>query len=241
MSTATQTQTDPQAPQAPRFRVLRSTAAPLPVDHVDTDQIIPAEYLKTTSREGLGRGLFAGWRFRDGEAVADFVLNREEHKNAKILIAGENFGCGSSREHAPWALLDHGFRAVISSSFADIFRSNSLKNGLLPVEVPADVRDRLLAQAQENPNAEIEVDLEQCILTSPDGESISFSVDAFSRNCLLEGVDTMGYLLARVPEIEAWEQRTQADAPFVLNTQAAVGPTNAPADKPSAAFGGPAS
>lgn len=194
----------------PRFTRLHSSMAPLAVDHVDTDQIIPASYLKTTSREGLGRGLFAGWRYVSGtdQADASFVINRPEFQNAKVLVAGENFGCGSSREHAPWALLDHGFRAVVSSSFADIFKNNSLKNGLLPVEVEPGVRDRLLRRAEEDPAAQIEIDLERCVLTDPDGTEIPFEVDAFSRRCLLDGVDTMGYLLSRLPEIEAWEAAT---------------------------------
>ena len=198
---------------APRFTTLRSSMAPLAVDHVDTDQIIPASYLKTTTREGLGRGLFAGWRLEPS-----FVLNRPEFKSAQVLVAGENFGCGSSREHAPWALLDHGFRAVVSSSFADIFKNNSLKNGLLPVEVEASVRDGLLRRAEAEPTAQIELDLERCVLTDPDGVEIPFQVDAFSRRCLLDGVDTMGYLLARLPDIEAWE----GAAPSTFDTRFAA-------------------
>lgn len=199
---------------APRFTTLKSTLAPLAVDHVDTDQIIPAAYLKTTSREGLGQGLFAGWRFVPGserEPDPGFVINRPEFVDAQVLVAGENFGCGSSREHAPWALLDFGFRAVISSSFADIFRSNSLKNGLLPVEVSAAVRDRLMRTAEQDPTATVEIDLEREILLAPDGEAIAFAVDPFSRRCLLDGVDTMGYLLSRLPQIEAWEATSPSD------------------------------
>ena len=190
----------------PSFRRLAGPMMPLPVHHVDTDQIIPASFLKTTERAGLGRGLFAGWRnLPTGEPDPGFVLNDPVYGQAKILVAGDNFGCGSSREHAPWALLDHGFNAVISSSFADIFRSNALKNGLLPVEIPATDRDALMQLAQKDPGACVTIDLEACTLSRPGAEDIAFEVDAFSRQCLLDGVDTMGYLLARLPQIEAWE------------------------------------
>ncbi len=191
---------------APTFHRVTATMMPLPIDHVDTDQIIPAEFLKTTERQGIGRGLFAGWRrLPSGQPNPSFVLNDPRYAEAKILVAGENFGCGSSREHAPWALIDHGFRAVVSSGFADIFRSNALKNGLLPVEIPAGERDALMAVAQERPSTEITIDLEACKLTDPKGKDFSFQVDAFSRRCLLDGVDTLGYLLNHLPTIEAWE------------------------------------
>ncbi|MEM1178316.1 MAG: 3-isopropylmalate dehydratase small subunit [Acidobacteriota bacterium] len=189
--------------QAPRFIRLTGAMAPLPVDHIDTDQIIPASYLKTTSREGLAAGLFAGWR-GDG---ADFVLDDPRYAEAPILVAGENFGCGSSREHAPWALLDHGIRAVVSTRFADIFRSNALKNGLLPVVATGGLVDRLMTTAIDDPTAEATVDLEQQILRTPWGEDIAFTVDPFARRCLLDGVDALGYLRARLPAIESFEAR----------------------------------
>ncbi len=191
--------------------------APLPLDHVDTDQIIPAEYLKTTSRRGLARGLFAGWR--DGEATQPFVLDDWRFDEARILVAGDNFGCGSSREHAPWALLDYGFRAVIAPRFADIFRSNALRNGLLTVEVPAEIQKRLVAHAYEAPRATVHIDLEQQHLTAPWGQKVVFEIDSFARRCLLEGLDAMGYLLAQESEISAWEQRRPA--PF--DTRAVTG------------------
>ena len=200
---------------APTFHRVTATMMPLPVDHVDTDQIIPAEYLKTTERQGIGKGLFAGWRrLPSGQPDPSFVLNDPRHAGAQILVAGENFGCGSSREHAPWALIDHGFRAVVSSGFADIFRSNALKNGLLPVEIPAAERDALMTIAQDQPSTEITIDLEACKLIHPEGREIPFQVDAFSRRCLLDGVDTLGYLLSRLPAIEAWE----GSQPTTLNT-----------------------
>ncbi len=186
---------------APRFHRLTSSLAPLPVDDIDTDQIIPAEYLKATDRAGMGKGLFALWR-RD----PDFVLNRPEHKDARILLAGENFGCGSSREHAPWALLDHGFQAVLSSRFADIFRTNALGNGLLPVEISPDLFRRLLAMTQADPATQITLDLESQTLTLPDEESTEFQVDPFARTCLLEGVDTLGYLLRHDAAIARHEE-----------------------------------
>lgn len=194
--------------EAPRFTVLESQIAPLPLDHVDTDQIIPAEFLKTTSRDGLGRGLFAAWRggTHGGEP---FVLDDPRFAEAKILVAGENFGCGSSREHAPWALLDYGFRAVVATRFADIFRSNALRNGLLTVEVPGTVQEALIAHTYASPDkardASARIDLERQILTTPWGEDVPFVVDAFARRCLLEGLDSLGFLLTQEPQIAAWE------------------------------------
>ena len=187
---------------APRFDVLRSTMAPLPIENVDTDQIIPAEYLKTTSREGLARGLFAGWR-GDGR---DFVLDDARYQGAQILVAGENFGCGSSREHAPWALLDHGIRAVISTRFADIFRSNSLKNGLLPIVVRPKVLERLLDTATSEPSSETTINLEAQTLTTPWGDEIDFEVDSFARRCLLGGVDALGFILSHQDAIDTFEK-----------------------------------
>ncbi|HLX45896.1 MAG TPA: 3-isopropylmalate dehydratase small subunit [Bryobacteraceae bacterium] len=175
-----------------------------PVDNIDTDQIIPARFLKTTSKIGLGDQLFNDWRYdASGAPNPDFVLNKPENKGAQVLVAGDNFGCGSSREHAPWALTQFGFKAVISTSFADIFRSNSLKNGLLPIVVPADVHAALLS----SPGAVVQVDLATQTLTLADGRRLEFPIDAFSRHCLLEGVDELGYILQQEPAISAYESR----------------------------------
>jgi 3-isopropylmalate/(R)-2-methylmalate dehydratase small subunit len=185
------------------FSVLCSRTAVLPVDNVDTDQIIPARFLTTTQRSGLGRHLFADWR-RDerNEPREDFVLNRPEAAGARILVAGRNFGCGSSREHAPWALLDHGFRAVVSTAIADIFRSNALRNGLLPVVLDAEPHAWLLA----NPGAEITIDLQRCELRLPDGRPIAFEVEPFARHCMLHGVDPLGWLLGHEEQIRRYEE-----------------------------------
>lgn len=190
----------------PRITELTSRAVLLPIDDVDTDQIIPARYLKVTDKSGLGQGLFAGWRYTDdGEPDPDFPLNHPNAGGAQILIAGRNFGCGSSREHATWALLAEGFRAVIAPSFADIFRGNSLKNGLLVVEMDRAIHDRLVEQLQRDPAAEINIDLRQQLVTLPDGEQARFPIDAFSKGCLVEGIDSLGYLLKMEPQIEAYE------------------------------------
>jgi 3-isopropylmalate/(R)-2-methylmalate dehydratase small subunit len=178
----------------------------LPAENVDTDQIIPARFLKTTEKVGLGNNLFADWRYdAAGQPRPGFVLNQPESRGATLLLAGDNFGCGSSREHAPWALTDYGFRAVISTSFADIFRNNSLKNGLLPIVVDAATHARLFALAQSQPDAEYRVDLASQTLTLPDGTAVTFPIEAFARTCLLQGVDELGYLLGRLPAIEAYE------------------------------------
>ncbi len=186
--------------QPPRFSQLQSRLVPLPSNDVDTDQIIPASFLKTTTREGLAAGLFAHWR-QDPE----FVLNQHQHQGSQVLLAGENFGCGSSREHAPWALLDHGFRAVISPRFADIFRSNSLKNGLLPIETDKTTWQRLQAAVAAKPAIEVSIDLESCLWHLPGGEPVAFEVDPFARRCLLDGVDQLGYLLRQQKALEAYE------------------------------------
>ncbi len=183
---------------------IRSRTAVLPLDDVDTDQIIPARFLRTTVRDGLGENLFADWRFKnDGEEVESFVLNQPEAQGAQILVAGRNFGCGSSREHAPWALLDHGFRAVISTEIADIFRNNSLKNGFLPVVVGKDIHRWLL----ENPGAELTLNVESRSLTLPDGRVTGFPLESFSRYCLLNGVDQLGFLLNHAGDISRFENR----------------------------------
>jgi 3-isopropylmalate/(R)-2-methylmalate dehydratase small subunit len=176
----------------------------LPIDNIDTDQIIPARFLKTISKSGLGDQLFNDWRYdASGAPNPDFILNKPEAVAAQVLVAGDNFGCGSSREHAPWALTQFGFKAVISTSFADIFKQNSLKNGLLPIVVPRDVHTKLLAA----PNAVVSVDLETQTLTLADGTTVEFPIDAFSKHCLLNGVDELGYILQQAPAIEAYEAR----------------------------------
>jgi 3-isopropylmalate/(R)-2-methylmalate dehydratase small subunit len=187
--------------------VLRSRTVVLPASNIDTDQIIPARFLTTTTRDGLGRSLFADWRY-DGQGAErpDFILNRPEAQGCRILVAGHNFGCGSSREHAPWALLDYGIQAVISTEIADIFRSNSLKNGFLPVVVDETTSSWLIA----NPGAEVTIDVASTSLTLPTGVSVKFPLEAFSRYCLLNGVDELGFLLERRGQIEAYEQRGQS-------------------------------
>jgi 3-isopropylmalate/(R)-2-methylmalate dehydratase small subunit len=170
--------------------------------NIDTDQIIPARFLTTTTKEGLGQQLFADWRYlADGSANPEFILNRPEARGCQVLVAGRNFGCGSSREHAPWALLDFGFRAVISTEIADIFKNNSLKNGLLPITVDEATAAWLLA----HPGADIEIDLTTARLTLPTGVSSSFPIEAFARHCLLNGIDELGYLQSRMPDIERYE------------------------------------
>jgi 3-isopropylmalate/(R)-2-methylmalate dehydratase small subunit len=181
---------------------VRSRTVVLPLTNVDTDQIIPARFLTTTTREGLGQQLFSDWRYRtDGTPDADFVLNRPEARGCEVLVAGRNFGCGSSREHAPWALLDYGIRAVISTEIADIFRGNALKNGLLPVTVDEGIAAWLLA----HPGAEVTIDLESASLVLPSGVSVAFQIDGFARHCLLHGVDQLGYLRSKLPDIERFE------------------------------------
>jgi 3-isopropylmalate/(R)-2-methylmalate dehydratase small subunit len=188
------------------FTKLSARAALLLLDDVDTDQIIPARFLTTTARTGLGAHLFADWRAdASGNPRTDFALNRPESAGARILVAGRNFGCGSSREHAAWALLDYGFRAVIATSFADIFRGNALKNGLLPVAIAdADLR-ALTAQLQREPARPVVIDLARQAVTLPDGSSCTFPIDPFAKRCLLDGVDQLGFLLAAEPEIAAYE------------------------------------
>jgi 3-isopropylmalate/(R)-2-methylmalate dehydratase small subunit len=185
------------------IKQLRSRSVVLPNEDVDTDQIIPARFLTTTTKDGLGRNLFADWRYdRAGSPNPDFVLNRPEAQGAAILVAGRNFGCGSSREHAPWALHDFGFRAVISTEIADIFRNNALKNGLLPVIVDADTHAWLV----EHPGTELTVDLDSTTLELPDGRRVEFPIDRFSRFCLMSGVDQLGFLLDQQDAIENYER-----------------------------------
>jgi 3-isopropylmalate/(R)-2-methylmalate dehydratase small subunit len=190
-----------------QFTTLTSRAVLLPVNDIDTDQIIPARFLKATDKNGMGNNLFADWRYNtDGSPKADFVINKPESAGAQILLAGDNFGCGSSREHAPWALTGFGFRAVISTSFADIFRNNALKNGLLPIIVDEKTHQTLIEIAEEAPRAELSVDLATQTLTFPGG-SATFPIDPFNKTCLLNGVDELGYILGFEKEIAAFENR----------------------------------
>ena len=188
------------------FASVTSAVVPMPRNDIDTDQIIPARFLKTVNRAGLRDQLFNDWRYlADGSPNPDFVLNRPEMAGRAILLAGDNFGCGSSREHAPWALAAWGFRAVISTGFADIFRNNALKNGLLPVALPADAVARISALVESDPAAVITVDLEAQQVRLPDGEVLPFAVDPFARRMLLDGTDELGYLLSLGPAIDAYE------------------------------------
>ena len=190
-----------------KFTSFQSKIVPLPAENVDTDQIIPARYLKVTDKLGLGDNLFSDWRYNaDGSPKADFILNDPEMKGRQVLIAGDNFGCGSSREHAPWALTGYGFRAVISTSFADIFKNNSLKNGLLPIVVDKDTHQQLFSLTEEDPNTVVAVDLAAQTVTLPDGRAVQFPIDGFSKACLLNGVDEIGYVQGMTEHIQAFEQ-----------------------------------
>jgi 3-isopropylmalate/(R)-2-methylmalate dehydratase small subunit len=187
-----------------KFEKIESKIAVLPIDNIDTDQIIPARYLKSISKEGLGEGLFRDWRRNaDGTPKADFVLNQPQAQGVEILVTGDNFGCGSSREHAPWALVQSGIRAVISTSFADIFKGNAFKNQLLPVVVPADAHAELL----KSPWAAVKIDLAAQTVTLPSGRVVEFPIDAFAKQCLVEGVDELGYMLQQNPAIAAFEAK----------------------------------
>ena len=200
-----------------KFTKFTSRLAPLPIDNIDIDQIIPARFLKTTSKHGLGDQLFFDWRYLpDGSANPDFLLNTEQGKSAQVLLAGDNFGCGSSREHAPWALTQYGFRAVISTSFADIFKGNSLKNSLLPVVVPPEAHAKLFEAVKQNPSVTVAIDLAAQELELPDGTKVTFPIDSFAKQCLLEGVDELGYILQQEAAIAAYEERR----PLTINTAA---------------------
>jgi 3-isopropylmalate/(R)-2-methylmalate dehydratase small subunit len=191
-----------------KFTTFESRMVPMGIDNIDTDQIIPARFLKTISKEGLDKQLFNDWRYdAEGNPKPDFILNRPESKGVEVLLAGDNFGCGSSREHAPWALTQFGFRAVISTSFADIFKGNSLKNSLLPIVVPRDVHTALFQAVSTDPNVKVTIDLPSQTLTLPDGRKVEYPVDAFSKHCLIEGVDELGYILKQEPAIAAFEAK----------------------------------
>jgi 3-isopropylmalate/(R)-2-methylmalate dehydratase small subunit len=199
-----------------KFTQLTGIAAPLPLINVDTDMIIPKQFLKTIKRSGLGANLFDEMRFdTDGNEIPDFVLNRPAYRNAQILVAGENFGCGSSREHAPWALLDFGIRAVIAPSFADIFFNNCFKNGILPIVLPQEQVDLLMKDAERGSNARMTVDLETQTVTASDGTTFAFEVDPFRRHCLLNGLDDIGLTLEKSEAIGSFETRAEQARPWV--------------------------
>ena len=198
-----------------KFTTLTGVAAPLPMINVDTDKIIPKQYLKTIERSGLGKALFDELRYNpDGSEKPDFVLNQPAYRKAEILIAGENFGCGSSREHAPWALLDFGIRAVIAPSFADIFHNNSLKNGILPIRLPAEICAELMEDARKGFNARLTIDLASQTVTRPDGQKVRFEIDAFQKNCLLEGLDDIGLTMKKESAISRFEDNRQQSQPW---------------------------
>ena len=196
-----------------KFTTLTGVAAPLPIVNVDTDMIIPKDYLKTIKRTGLSEGLFAEMGLNeDGSQNPDFVLNQPAYRNAEILVAGDNFGCGSSREHAPWALLDFGIRCVISTSFADIFHNNCFKNGILPITVSPDELEKLMDDAERGSNARLTVDLEAQTITGPDGGTIRFSIDPHRKHCLLNGLDDIGLTMEKAPSIDAFEGQMEGRA-----------------------------
>ena len=199
-----------------KFTTLTGIAAPLPLVNIDTDMIIPKQYLKTIQRTGLGKGLFDEMRYDDhGNEIADFVLNQPAYRSAEILVAGDNFGCGSSREHAPWALLDFGIRCVISTSFADIFYNNCFKNGILPVVLPQEAVDALMEDARKGANARISVDLQAQTVSAADGTVFTFEIDPFKKHCLLNGLDDIGLTLNKVSSIDAFETQAEQQRPWV--------------------------
>jgi 3-isopropylmalate/(R)-2-methylmalate dehydratase small subunit len=198
-----------------KFTTLEGVAAPLRIINVDTDMIVPKQYLKTIKRTGLGKGLFSELRFRDdGSENPDFVLNKPAYRNAKILVADDNFGCGSSREHAPWALLDFGIRCVISTSFGDIFYNNCFKNGILPVRVTREDLEKLFDDAERGANARLTVDLEKQEIRGPDGGVVKFDIEPFRKHCLLNGLDDIGLTLVKNAQIDAYESKVKATRPW---------------------------
>jgi 3-isopropylmalate/(R)-2-methylmalate dehydratase small subunit len=199
-----------------KFDKLTGVAAPLNILNVDTDMIIPKQFLKTIKRSGLGANLFDEMRFtKDGAEIPDFVLNRAPYRESQIIVAGDNFGCGSSREHAPWALLDYGIRCVISTSFADIFYNNCFKNGILPITVSADERDALMADAADVENPELSIDLETQTIRRPNGVEVSFDIDPFRKKCLLEGLDDIGLTMEKGGSIDSFEAARADDKPWL--------------------------
>jgi 3-isopropylmalate/(R)-2-methylmalate dehydratase small subunit len=205
-----------EEPEMEKFDTLTGIAAPMPLVNIDTDMIIPKVFLKTIKRSGLGVNLFDEMRYdRQGNEIPDFVLNQPQYREASILVAGDNFGCGSSREHAPWALADFGIKSVISTSFADIFYNNCFKNGILPIVLPQDAVDVLMADAEKGSNARMTVDLEAQTVTSSDGEVFSFEVDAFKKHCLLNGLDDIGLTLEKAASIDTFEEQAAQARPWV--------------------------
>ncbi len=204
-----------------KFTTLTGVAAPMPMPNIDTDKIIPAEHLKTIKRTGLGKVLFERMRYSDdGKERPDFVLNKPAYRNSKIIVAGDNFGCGSSREHAPWALLDFGITCVISTSFADIFYNNCFKNGILPIKLPKEDVEKLLDDASRGANAVITVDLEKQEIQGPDGGRIKFDIDPFRKYCLLNGLDDVGLTLQKKPKIDGFEGQQKAAQPWLYGAGA---------------------
>ena len=198
-----------------KFTTLTGIAAPMPLVNIDTDMIIPKQFLKTIARTGLGKNLFDEMRYtQDGAEIPDFVLNQPAYRSAEILVAGDNFGCGSSREHAPWALLDFGIRCVISTSFADIFYNNCFKNGILPIVMPQDVVDTLMADARKGANARVTVDLAAQTVTTSDGQSFGFDIDSHRKHCLINGLDDIGLTLEKASAINSYEQKAALSRPW---------------------------
>ncbi len=199
-----------------KFTTLEGIAAPMPMINIDTDKIIPKQHLKTIKRTGLGKVLFDELRYRqDGSENPDFILNKPAYRQAKILVAGENFGCGSSREHAPWALMDFGIRCVIAASFADIFYNNCFKNGILPIKLPQEIVDELMDDAKKGANARLTIDLQKQTITRPDGGSVSFEIDPFRKHCLLNGLDDVGLTLQKEKSIGAFEEKSRLSQPWL--------------------------
>jgi 3-isopropylmalate/(R)-2-methylmalate dehydratase small subunit len=199
-----------------KFTTLTAVAAPLNMINVDTDMIIPKDYLKTIERTGLGKGLFAELRYLDdGSPNPDFVLNKPAYKTAKIIVAGDNFGCGSSREHAPWALLDYGIRSVISTEFGDIFYNNAFKNGILPIKVSKEDLEKLMDDAQRGANATLSIDLASQEIRGPDGGVVHFEIDAFKKHCLLNGLDEVGLTMEKAKDIASFESKVAAERPWI--------------------------
>ena len=199
-----------------KFDKLEGVAAPMDIINIDTDMIIPKQFLKTIKRSGLGKSLFFEMRYtNEGDENAEFILNKQAYRNAQILVAGDNFGCGSSREHAPWALLDYGIRCVISTSFADIFYNNCFKNGILPIKVTPEQRDALLADAADSENPELKIDLNLQKISRPNGATISFEIDPFRKECLLNGLDDIGLTLEKSEMIRSYEQKRSSSLPWL--------------------------